>query len=423
MKNNMNEFKFYFFLSLTILLVSEELVFSQSNMTNFTLDNPNLKLNNSNNLTIYYFWSYTCPHCKAARPFIEKMKSKYPVVVWKEYEVTAFPENAKLFQNFSNAHKLSNIGTPTFFIGGKAIIGWQDEETTGKKIEERINFCLNNSEKCIDSLKITYGNVEEEFKSEIDDYSRFMIVKLPIFGEIDLSKYPLLILAIIIGLLDGFNPCEMWILVYLITLLAMQKDRKKMILIAGSFILASTVLYYLILVSWLNVFAFLSFVDALRILVGLFALFAGAYGIYSYYKNKDKGDACEVVNPKERKKIINMINELTKPQLMPATILGVMFLAVSVNLIEFVCSAGFPAIFTKILADNKLSFWENQFYILVYLFMFELDDIIIFSIAIITLSAYKETGEKYAKLSHLIGSVIMLLLGIFLFFWPEALIF
>ncbi|MCX8166232.1 MAG: DsbA family protein [Candidatus Micrarchaeota archaeon] len=374
------------------------------------------------NLTIYYFWSYTCPHCKAARPFIETTKVKYPQVTWIEYEVTAFPENAKLFESFAKAHKLNHTGTPTFFIGGKAIIGWRDEETSGKLIDERINFCLNNPESCQDSLKITKGelNLTINESQQLPDYTK---VRLPLFGEIDLSKYPLLVIAIVIGLLDGFNPCEMWILVYLITLLALERDRRKMIIIAGSFILASTVLYYLILTAWLNVFSYLSFIEILRMLVGLFAVSAGSYGIYSYYKNRDKPDACEVVSPNERKKIINMIKELTKPQIMPATILGVMFLAVSVNLIEFVCSAGFPAIFTKILADNKLSFWENQFYILVYLFMFEFDDLVIFSIAILTLSAYKETGEKYARLSHFIGSVIMLILGLFLLFWPEALIF
>ena len=97
-------------------------------------------------------------------------------------------------------------------------------------------------------------------------------------------------------------------------------------------------------------------------------------------------------------------------------------MAFSVNLIELACSAGLPVLFTQIIAMNNVNIIATTIYFALYLLFFMIDDIIIFSIAMIT---FKVTGisNKYGKYSHLIGGIIMLLIGILMMFKPEWLMF
>ena len=99
-----------------------------------------------------------------------------------------------------------------------------------------------------------------------------------------------------------------------------------------------------------------------------------------------------------------------------------MILAASVNLIELACSAGIPVIFTQLLAMNDLNNISYFIYILIYIICFMLDDLIIFIIAIKTMEL---TGisTKYSKYSHLIGGILMFIIGILLIVKPEWLMF
>ena len=71
---------------------------------------------------------------------------------------------------------------------------------------------------------------------------------------------------------------------------------------------------------------------------------------------------------------------------------------------------------------NSLSNIQYVMYLLIYILFFLIDDIIVFAIAMIS---FELTGisTKYSKYSHLIGGIIMLLIGILLIFKPELLSF
>lgn len=85
------------------------------------------------------------------------------------------------------------------------------------------------------------------------------IVNLPLFGKIDTTQISLPIFTIIIGLLDGFNPCAMWVLMFLLALLVYTRSRKKMFIVGGTFILVSGIVYYIFMAAWLNLFLFIDF--------------------------------------------------------------------------------------------------------------------------------------------------------------------
>ena len=105
------------------------------------------------------------------------------------------------------------------------------------------------------------------------------------------------------------------------------------------------------------------------------------------------------------------------------TVLGIIAVAFSVNVIEFACSVGIAQAFTKILEMNILSVFARQFYIFLYTLFYMVDDFIIFGLALYGFSKFYAVGQKYSNLASLIGGVLMLILGALLIFAPQWLIF
>ncbi len=246
-------------------------------------------------------------------------------------------------------------------------------------------------------------------------------IKIPILGEIDTSKTSLLTLTAIFGTLDGFNPCAMWILVVLISMLLSVKSRKKIALVGGIFIFAEGLLYFLFMAAWLNVFFALSFVSLIRILIGIFGIIFGIWRIRDFIVWKP--GVCKVTEEtKSQEKILDRINKLLKPAAIPATIIGVITIAFSVNLVEFLCSAGFPVMYTKILSSQGIGAIQYYLYLLLYVIFYMLDDLIVFGFAFFTLNRFG-FSDKYNKYSTLIAGILILILGILLIFKPEILMF
>jgi len=354
-----------------------------------------------NSIEINFFYSAICPHCAKEKEFLKELKIKYPEIEIKEYEVISSLENQKLLEEFYERYKVPEREqgyVPVTFTPTKYFIGFNEQ--TGAEIEGCIKECLAGEKPAPQKIKI------------------------PFFGEIDLSKISLFTLTLIFGALDGFNPCAMWILLFLLTLLINTRSRKRMFLVGGTFILASGIIYFLILAGWLKLFLAISYVNLTRILIGVFALGFGVWQIRNFLRYKG---ACPIAEgDKFKGKIRNGLMEgakrIVSSPLTPAILIGIIILAFGINLVEFFCSAGLPAIYTRILALNPLSTLSYYLYLLLYTFIFMLDDLIIFSLAIITLSRIGFT-EKYNYWATLIGGLLIFILGILLIFKPEFLMF
>ncbi|MBN1170448.1 hypothetical protein JXA56_05455 [Candidatus Micrarchaeota archaeon] len=355
---------------------------------------------------VHFFYSQYCPHCEQQKHFNDQLASEFPEIQIIPHDV-AIPEEARLLQIMAQNYSIleSNLGTPTTFICNHAFIGFVSEEITGSGMREAIEVCLANG----NGPKTEYAPSVESLTGDID---------LPFVGKSDLSHFSLPVLAIVLGLVDGFNPCAMWVLVYLISLLMGIGSRKRMFFIVAIFVLSSGILYFLFMTAWLNAFLFLGYVRPVTILVGLVALGGGILSVKDYIETKG-APVCKVTGTEHKKKIMTDMRELVSAPLTWATIAGVTVLAFAVNSIEFVCSAAIPAIFTQVLALSSLSFLEYYGYIILYVIFFMLDDMLVFGFAALTLSG--TAGEKYSAYSKIIGGAILLILGFFLLFAPYML--
>jgi len=363
-------------------------------------------------VTLYFFHGDGCPHCAEERTdLIEELKKDETINV-VEIEVWHDNENKKLLEKVISAYGTKSA-VPYNVIGDTTIIGYS--EANGEKIKRAINYYKEHE--YIDEIqKIKNGEkvqINDQFSKEEEQTDIEQTIDVPIIGKINLKNISIMSAAALIGLVDGFNPCAMWVLLFLITTLISLKDRKRLILLGSIFLLTSGLVYFLIMFSWLNIVVNVTTSLIIRILIGIFAVGAGIYNLYNFYKGLKSDDGCEVIDKKKRKDIFKKIKKYTHEKSLILAILGIMLLAVSVNIVELLCSAGLPLVFSELLIINNITGVKAIGYDLVYIIFFLLDDFIVFIIALKTLDVVG-VSTKFNKYSHLIGGLIMLLIGAYL---------
>lgn len=362
---------------------------------------PSFVFAQNNNPDIHFFYSAVCPNCSEGRKFLQDLKKEFPEIEIKEYEVVSSVENQQILAGFFEKYQVPEKDrgwVPITFTSHDYFIGF--DKQVGQKIRSCIETCIGDK------------NVSDQK------------IKVPFLGEVNISQMSLPVLTIVLGSLDGLNPCAMWVLLFLIAILVNTRSKKRIWLIGGTFILASGIVYFLILSAWLNLFLLISYVNLTRILIGLFALAVGVWQIKNFATSTP--GVCRVLGIsskiEEKLKLKERTEGIATAPITIGIIGGLIFLALGVNLIEFFCSAGLPAIYTRTLTLSGVGTFEHYLYLLFYVFIFMLDDLIIFSIAAFTLKQVDFTG-KYAYWATLIGGMLIFVLGVLLIFKPAWLMF
>ncbi len=354
-------------------------------------------------IPIYFFYGDGCPHCADEEVLLDKIQEDYPRrVEVLSFEVWYNDDNKEYLSEVADELGITVTSVPFTVIGQYYFIGYQDDESTGANIENAVQQCLDFG--CADiGSKIYIGSLS-----------------VPFLGDVNPENFSLPTLTVIMGLLDGFNPCAMWTLLFLITLLLGMENRRRMWVLGIAFIVASAAVYFLFMAAWLNLLIFLGFILWIRIAIGLVALAGGGYNIKEFFTNKS--GTCKVTKSEKRKKVFDRLREITHEKNFFLALAGIILLAIAVNLVELLCSAGLPAVYTQILILNDLAVWQHYLYLLLYILFFMLDDLFVFALAMITLRATGLT-TKYTRASHLIGGILMLIIGILLIAAPEWLMF
>lgn len=354
------------------------------------------------------FYGIGCPHCALERNFLNEIISKYQEqILIEEYEIYYNQKNAQIFNKIIKDLKIEMAGVPLLLINEEYVLGYNSDDTTGVEIEEKIK-------------RLIPSELKSNGKEEIGQEKSGAPVYLNIFSKkIDLKSVSLPIATILIAFVDGFNPCAMWILVFLITMLINMKDKKKLYILGTTFIFVSGLMYLVFLSAWFNFFKFVGYVYWIKVIVGIVAIISGIMHIKNGLFSKGE---CKATNQNQRQKIIQKIKDVLNQKKLFLSLIGIVSLAVSVNLVEIVCSAGLPAVYTNLLSTIKLSTFEYYFYLLLYVLIFMLDDLLIFFLAIKTFEV-SGISKKYTKMSGIVGGFIILVIGIILIIKPELLMF
>jgi len=339
---------------------------------------------NQQKTEILFFGSPTCPHCSAEKEFLKKIRLKYPDVIIKEYE---FSKNLDLIEGLYNEHQVAQGQrglVPATFINGTFFLGFN--ENTGKEIEKQIQ-----------GLEVQ-GSTS--------------MIKIPFVGEVDVFKYSMPVLAIILGVIDGFNVCSLGALVIILGLVMILRSRKRILFLGGTFILVTALTYCLLIFLWHQFFVFISpYIKSMEILIALLSIIGGIYLLREFIKSLKEGPNCSSggiiakLSPKVEKIFANKKSLII--------LLGVVALfALAITIIEFPCSAFLPMLFASLLAESQFNLGTSITYMALFLLFYMLDEIIIFLVAFFTLRI-KIISPKFVNAFNLIAALIFLFLGCF----------
>ena len=360
-------------------------------------------------VNLYYFHAEGCSTCALETEYLERLVKEELNLVLYQYEIAFDQENQKLSKDVGELLNQPINSTPTLIIGREMIVGFK-EGSTEKTIEDAIQFVRDNNVR--DVVGEMLGIVEPG--QGVDVINENSKVSLPFFGEVDAKSISLPILAIVLGGIDGFNPCAMWVLLLLISMLFHLEEQWKKWFLGGIFLLTTAVMYFFFMLSWLNITILFGTLIYIRWLIGGMSIGGGIFNIHRFTQMEP---GCEVVDESKRLKIRDRLKAIYSQPVFALAVVGIVVLAVSVNLVELICSAGLPVLFTQILTLNDLSQTQYILYLLLYLAMFMLDDIIVFVIAMKT-AELTGISTKYARNAHLIGGILMILLGLLMILKP-----
>lgn len=352
-------------------------------------------IKNDEKVNIYLFYSKICPHCQKEEKYFETLKEKYQDKInIYTYEVTENKTNNEIMKSLKKELKENSQGVPFTIIGSKTFLGY--DESLNERIENTIESYLDENTKTDNTYTI------------------------PILGKIEAKNASIILIAIILGFIDGFNPCAMWILLLLINMCISIKDKKKMLIVCLTFIITSGIIYFLSMLG-IGFILDLTTISYIRNIIAILAIILGIYNLYTYLKTR-KQTGCHVVKKEKRKTIITKINNILNNKNTLLMFGGTIILATSVSLVEMACSLGFPTIFLKLLSINNIHSFLKVTYLLIYILFYLIDDIVVLFLSI---KAFETKGisTKYNKYVHLIGGLIMILMGVLLIFKPEWIMF
>ena len=380
---------------------------------------------------IYFFYSNSCPRCHKEALFLDKLENDYSSKIKiNRFEVGKTQANVDLMLGMASKLGTEVSGVPFTIIGDKYFTGYYNDQITGSQIKQAIDDWLSIAANSVVIPNKPIGQPEPNGSNPETDPIDLLDsppveetannIEVPFVGQIDAKTFSLPLLSVILGFLDGFNPCAMWALIFLISLLLGMKDKKRMWILGVTFIVVSAFVYFLFMAAWLNIFLFIGLVLWVRIAIGLLALGGGGYNVREFFKNK--AGTCKLDGQAKKKQVFDKLKNITEQKSFWLALLGIILLALAVNMVELVCSAGLPAVYTQVLALNDLSTWQYYSYILLYIFFFMLDDLLVFFVAMVTMQI---TGlsTKYSRYSSLIGGIIMIIIGLLLLFRYDILTF
>lgn len=381
---------------------------------NVKAEPTNLSSNNKE-IDIYVFTQESCKNCAKMKEYLNGLDLDYVTVHYYDYESTEYEE---LYEKMREVfvEKGTAFGFPFTIIGGKYYIGYNDY--IAKSIRKYITIFSDESY----SQKTPYHDIIKMYQNGEEIKDEYLIkdkYNIPLIGEVDAKNANLFFVSIILGFLDGINPCGMWILLFILSLLIPTNDKKKIWILGGTFILTSGIFYFALMMAWINLMDLFDDSKILLIVTGIFALAFGGYNIYKYIKSRiKKEEGCDVQSASKQRKMSKKLKKIITNEKLWLAVVGIIGITITVNLVEVACSAGWPAIFSNMLVASHVTTKARLGYTFLYVFFFLIDDIIVFTIALLTFKV-KAISNVLTKYAHLIGGILMIIFGILMVFFPD----
>lgn len=348
-------------------------------------------------LPVYFFWSLACPHCTAAHPHVQAMARERPRVRLHELELSRHPEYVRQYEAMARELGEEASSVPALIFCGEMHVGWDSNETTGRMLRQRLDACLAAATRTTSPPRVEP-------------------LHLPLLGDIDPNSLSLPALTLVLAGLDAFNPCAFFVLLFLLSMMAHQKNRARMLVIGGVFVGISGLMYFAFMAAWLNAFQLFGHLAWVTLAAGALAVFVGAVNVKDFFWF-ERGLSLSIPESK-KPDIFRRTRAILAADKLPAMLAATIFLAIAANFYELLCTAGFPMVFTRLLTLANLSPAERYAYLAVYNLIYVLPLAAIVAVFAGTLGARK-LSEREGRLLKLMSGAMMLELGALLLLAPE----
>lgn len=432
-------------------------------------------------LTVDVFARASCSRCQMAKVYVEELKKAYPALTFRVRDILSDSVARSELQTLANQYRKAAASVPVFHLMGDLIVGFDEAGNTRRRVgsllekwsykcppvapktsgvENRrrsrsgaihatmspIAFLLalpaqNASDNEIqrpletgDVPPLPIPGLDDPPLPEIPDdatHGELLLpdttdssrsgdeIDLPLFGLLSASGLGLPLFTIAVGLVDGFNPCAMWVLLFLLSILVNLKDRWKILAVAGVFVLISGLAYFAFMAAWFNVFSLIGYLRPVQLAIACLAIFIGLVHIKDYFAFK-QGLSLSIPDS-AKPGIYAKVRRIMTAENLWGAVAGAAVLAVLVNIVELLCTAGLPALYSEILSQQQLPTWQNYAYLGLYNVAYMFDDGLMVAIVVTTLDRRK-MQEKHGRVLKLISGTIILLLGLLMVFKPDWLL-
>ncbi|MCU0522183.1 MAG: hypothetical protein MUF84_16005 [Anaerolineae bacterium] len=364
-------------------------------------------------IPIYFFWGDGCPHCAEEEPFLDDLVVRYPRLVIEDFEVWYDTGNQALLAAMAKAFGFEPRGVPATFIGDRYWIGFN--EAIGMEIEAYI--AANVESGVPDAGAGIIPGHEGETPNAVTVGMPSGTLRLPLLGEVDLAGQSLTLSTAVIAFIDGFNPCSLWVLSILLAMTLHTGSRKKVLIVGAVFLTVTALVYALFIAGLFTIFTFVSFVGWIQVVVALIALFFAAVNIKDYFLYKE-GLSFTIADEKKPGLYRNIRRVMDAGDSLWGLTGATVIMAAGVSLVEFSCTAGFPVMWTNLLAAQNVAPLAFGLLLLLYMAIYQIDELAIFLTATFTLKSSR-LEEKHGRILKLIGGVLMLTLALVMLFKPS----
>ena len=370
---------------------------------------------------LWYFFSPTCPHCQAAKPFLDEMAARKPWLEIKRYVVKDNRANAKFYFETAKSLGVEALSVPGFIWCRQVLIGFDSAGTTGAEIEKALDAChaarLANPDGPAAPAATATSPGASGGTTALEGEAATK-VNLPFVGSVDAQAFSLPLLTLVLAGMDAFNPCAFFVLLFLLSLLVHAKSRARMLIIGGTFVLFSGIVYFVFMAAWLNVFLIAGELRLITFIAGLIALAVAALNIkdYFWFKTGPSLSIPESAKPGLFKRMREVVTSGSMGPMLASTVL----LAIVANSYELLCTAGFPMVYTRALTLANLESWQHYAWLAVYNVIYVLPLLAIVLVFTKTMGARKLT-ESEGRILKLVSGFMMLGFGLVLLFAPNLL--
>jgi len=346
------------------------------------------------------FWGDGCPHCAAEKVWLDVAEQEYPGLEITMYEVWYDEENRDLLVETAEEMGFEPSGVPVTIVGEQHWIGWSD--AVQAEVEDAIEAQLAGSTPS-DGGSGTTG--------------RTSTVDVPLVGDVEVSSDSLVFSTLVIGFVDGVNPCSLWVISVLLAIVVRTGSRGRVFAIGSTFLVVTAAMYAVYMAGIYSAMSVVGHLGAIQVAVAVVAGIFGVVSVKDYFAFK-KGISFTIKDSSKPGIYRRMRSAAGQAALVPA-LAATVALAVGVSLLETPCTAGFPVLWTGLLEANGVGTAEAAGLFGLYMLPFLVDELIVFAIAVVTLRASK-MQERHGRLLKLVAGTMMLALAATVLVSPEA---